>query len=87
MSSDDEEEKDTANDDVVDTDEAEAGDAPPAREETAEFRSGEARRKLRDQLQAEIDAYLKRGGQIEVLEAASSAQGASITAGVNDLSQ
>jgi hypothetical protein len=86
MSSEDEDDIETSSD-VADADQAEGGEAPPAREDAAELRSGEAQRKLRDQMQAEIEAFLKRGGQIEVLEAASNAQGASITAGVNDLSQ
>lgn len=63
------------------------GEAAPARDELAELPSGESRRKLRAQLEAEMEAFLKRGGRIEVLESAANAQGTSFTAGVNDLSQ
>jgi len=69
--------------------ESEPVEAEPAAlpEETAETRSSEARRKVREQMQAEIDAFLNSGGRIEKLEPSSSAQGTVLTAGVNDLSQ
>jgi hypothetical protein len=90
MSSDEDEERGEGNE-VVDTDAADAsdagGEAPPPRDESVEVRSSEARRKLREQLEAEMEAFLKRGGRIEVVEAANNAQGTSFTAGVNDLSQ
>jgi hypothetical protein len=87
MSSDDEE-KDSG--EAVDSEQIEGGAeaaAAPAREEPADVRSSEARRRVRDQMQADIDAFLRGGGRIEKLEATASAQGTSITAGVNDLSQ
>ena len=84
MSSDDEE-KDTG--DVVDSEQIDSAEtAAPAREEPADLRSSESRRRLREQMQAEIEAFLRGGGHIEKLEASASAQGATITAGVNDLS-
>ena len=87
MSSDDED-KDTG--EAVDSEQIEGGasaEPAPAREEPAEVRSSETRRRVRDQMQADIEAFLRSGGRIEKLEASASAQGASITAGVNDLSQ
>lgn len=80
MSSEDEES------DVVDSDQLES-EAAPYREEQAESHSSESRRKLRDQMQAEIEAFLSAGGRIEKLEPNASAHGPSITAGVNDLSR
>jgi len=79
MSSDDEENE------VVDSEQLES-DVASYREEQAETRSLEARRRLRDQMQAEIEAFLRNGGRIEKLEPTASAS-ASVTAGVNDLSQ
>ena len=43
-------------------------------------RSSEARRKLREQMQAEIDAFLRAGGRIQQLEPTVSAQAAPLTA-------
>jgi len=90
MSSDEDEDREESSD-AVESDDAgsEAGgaEAAPQRDEGPELPSSESRRKLREQLQAEMDAFLKRGGRIEVLESATGAQGNSITAGVNDLSQ
>lgn len=82
MSSEDEE------NDAVDSEQLEAAEeAPPPRDETLEAPSSESRRKLREQMQAEIDAFLKSGGRIEKLEPSVTAQTTSPTAGVNDLSQ
>ena len=82
MSSEDEEE-----DDAVESEPLEAAEAPPPRDETADAPSSEARRKLREQMQAEVEAFLRGGGRIEKLEPSSVNQGGSPTAGVNDLSQ
>jgi hypothetical protein len=60
--------------------EAEAAAASSPREEPAETRSSEARRKLREQMQAEIEAFLKSGGRIQQLEPTVSAQAAPLTA-------
>jgi hypothetical protein len=67
--------------------EAEAADAPAPREETPEAPSSESRRKIREQMQAEIEAYLRSGGRIEKLEPSVTTQTTGPTAGVNDLSQ
>lgn len=79
MSSEDEEDND-----IVESEPAEA-EPPPTEKELAEARSLESRRKAHEQMQADIEAFLNRGGRIEQLEPSASAQG--ITAGVNDLSQ
>ena len=78
-SEDDETESET---EAVDSEvvEAEAAAASSAREEPAETRSSEARRKLREQMQAEIDAFLEAGGRIQQLEPTVSAQTAPLTA-------
>lgn len=76
-SEDDETETEAVDSDVV---EAEAAAASPVREELAETRSSEARRKLREQMQAEIEAFLKSGGRIQQLEPTVSAQAAPLTA-------
>ena len=76
-SEDDETETEAVDSEVV---EAEAAAAAPVREELAETRSSEARRKLREQMQAEIDAFLKSGGRIQQLEPTVSAQAAPLTA-------
>jgi len=78
MSSEDEETETEAVD--SDTVEVEVAAASSAREEPAETRSSEARRKLREQMQAEIDAFLKSGGRIQQLEPTVSAQVAPLTA-------
>ena len=80
MSSDDEEPE------VVESDAVEAESEPEpaaAREETVETRSIEARRKLREQMQADIDKFLKSGGQIEHVEPSVTEQ-ESNPAGVTD---
>ena len=82
MSTEDEDE-----DDAVDAEPLEAAEAPPVRDEVADAPSSEARRKLREQMQAEIDAFLRGGGRIEKLEPSAANQSSSPTAGVNDLSQ
>jgi hypothetical protein len=82
MSSEDEED-----DDAVESEPVEAAEAPPPRDETADAPSIEARRKVREQMQAEIDAFLRGGGRIEKLEPSAANQSTSPTAGVNDLSQ
>ena len=76
-SEDDETETETVDSEAV---EAEAAAASSPREEPAETRSSEARRKLREQMQAEIDAFLKSGGRIQQLEPTVSAQAAPLTA-------
>jgi hypothetical protein len=81
MSSEDEE------DEAVESEPEESAEAPPPRDETAEAPSLEARRKVREQMQAEIDAFLRGGGRIEKLEPSAANQSTSPTAGVNDLSQ
>ena len=78
MSSEDDETETEAVD--SDTVEAEVAAASSAREEPAETRSSEARRKLREQMQAEIDAFLQSGGRIQQLEPTVSAQAAPLTA-------
>ena len=78
MSSEDDETETEAVD--SDTVEAEVVAASSAREEPAETRSSEARRKLREQMQADIDAFLKSGGRIQQLEPTVSAQAAPLTA-------
>ena len=83
MSSEDEDDNDNDND-LAESEPVEA-EAPPAEKETVEVRSLESRRKTREQMQADIEAFLSRGGRIEQLEPSTSSQG--ITAGVNDLSQ
>jgi hypothetical protein len=65
--------------DVVDSDDAEVeaeadtdaeSESPAAisKEEPVELRASESRRKLRDQMQADIERFLKSGGQIEVVD-------------------
>ena len=78
MSSEDDETETEAVD--SDTVEAEVVAASSAREEPAETRSSEARRKLREQMQAEIDSFLESGGRIQQLEPTVSAQAAPLTA-------
>ncbi len=75
-------EEDETETEAVDSDavEAEAAVAASTREELVETRSSEARRKLREQMQAEIDAFLKAGGRIQQLEPTVSAQTAPLTA-------
>ena len=75
-------EEDETETEAVDSDavEAEAAVAASTREELVETRSSEARRKLREQMQAEIDAFLKSGGRIQQLEPTVSAQAAPLTA-------
>jgi predicted GNAT superfamily acetyltransferase len=80
MSSEDEED----NNELVESEPVEA-ELPPTEKELAEARSLESRRKMREQMQADIEAFLNKGGRIEQLEPSASSQG--ITAGVNDLSQ
>jgi hypothetical protein len=75
MSSEDEENE------IVESETAEAEPVAAAvRDEPVETRSSEARRKLRDQMQAEIEAFLKAGGRIEQVAPNASAQGTSLTA-------
>jgi hypothetical protein len=81
MSSEDEE------DDAVESEPTESAEAPPPRDETADAPSVEARRKVREQMQAEVEAFLRSGGRIEKLEPSTTNQSTSPTAGVNDLSQ
>lgn len=75
-------EEDETETEAVDSDavEAEAAVAASTREELVETRSSEARRKLREQMQAEIDAFLRAGGRIQQLEPTVSAQSAPLTA-------
>ena len=75
-------EEDETETEAVDSDavEAEAAVAASTREELVGTRSSEARRKLREQMQAEIDAFLKAGGRIQQLEPTVSAQTAPLTA-------
>ena len=75
-------EEDETETEAVDSDavEAEAAVAASTREELVETRSSEARRKLREQMQAEIDAFLKAGGRIQQLEPTVSSQSAPLTA-------
>lgn len=72
---------------AVETEQAEAAEAPPPRDELADAPSSESRRKLREQMEAEIEAFLRGGGRIEKLEPSVTTQTTSPTAGVNDLSQ
>jgi hypothetical protein len=80
MSSEDEE----TETEIVDSDNVEA-EAVAVRDEPVETRSQEARRKLREQMQAEIDAFLKSGGRIEQVEPNVSAQPPTNPAAVSDL--
>ncbi|MCG3171368.1 MAG: hypothetical protein CALGDGBN_02969 [Pseudomonadales bacterium] len=64
--------------------EAEASAEPGPREEPVEVPSSESRRKLRDQLEAEIQAFLAAGGSIKQVEPNASARPPIITASVND---
>ena len=75
-------EEDETETEAVDSDavEAVAAVAASTREELVETRSSEARRKLREQMQAEIDAFLRAGGRIQQLEPTVSAQSAPLTA-------
>jgi hypothetical protein len=70
--------------DTVESEAADAADVDAAaaavREEPAETGSSEARRKLRDQMQADIEAFLKAGGRIEQVEPSASAQSTPLTA-------
>jgi len=84
MSSEDEE----TETEIVDSDTVEVEvevEAVAVRDEPVETRSQEARRKLREQMQAEIDAFLKSGGRIEQVEPNVSAQPATNPAAVSDL--
>ncbi len=58
---------------IVDSDAIEV-EAPPARDEPLETRSLEARCKLRDQMQSDIEAFLRSGGRIEQVAPNVSAQ-------------
>ena len=60
--------------------EAEVSAASSARDELLETGSSEVKRKLREQMQAEIDAFLKGGGRIEQVAPTVSAQSAPLTA-------
>ena len=77
----------TAEDDepeVVDSDNLDV-DAGAARDEPVETRSAEARRKLREQMQADIERFLQSGGHIE--QVAPNTRGAeSSTVSLGDLS-
>ena len=64
--------------------EAEASAEAGPREEPVEVPSSESRRKLRDQLEAEIQAFLAAGGSIKQVEPNASARPPIITASVND---
>ncbi len=64
--------------------EAEASAEAGPREEPVETHSSESRRKLRDQLEAEIQAFLAAGGSIKQVEPNASARPPIITASVND---
>ncbi len=64
--------------------EADAGPASAARGEPVEFHSSETHRKPRDQLDAEIQAFLAAGGSIEKVEPNASARPPIITASVSD---
>lgn len=61
-----------------------AGPASAGRAEPVEFHSSETHRKLRDQLDAEIQAFLAAGGSIEQVEPNVSARPPIITASVSD---
>ena len=78
---------DEEDNEAVETEQAEAAEAPPPRDELMDAPSSESRRKLREQMEAEIEAFLRGGGRIEKLEPSVTAQTTSPTAGVNDLSQ
>jgi hypothetical protein len=92
MSSDSDEEPDVADSEEVEAEaETEAAaeteaQAPVAREEPVEVRSIESRRKVRDQMQDDIERFLKSGGRIEVVDPAVSAQAAATTQGTSDAS-
>lgn len=64
--------------------EADAGPVSAGRPEPVEFHSTETHRKLRDQLDAEIQAFLAAGGSIEKVEPNASARPPIITASVSD---
>ena len=86
MSADDEQPDDVDSEEVEAEAEAEADAEAPAvvaRDETAELRSSEARRKLRNQMQADIERFLKSGGRIEHVEPSVSGP-ATNPAGTND---
>jgi len=72
---------------AVETEQAEPAEAPPPRDELMDAPSSESRRKLREQMKAEIEAFLRGGGRIDKLEPSVTTQTTSPTAGVNDLSQ
>lgn len=61
MSPDEDEAEDNDNGDS----EAIEVEAPPPRDEPLETRSVEARDKLRDQMQSDVEAFLRSGGRIE----------------------
>lgn len=87
MSAEDEDDDNNVDSESVgtDADDDEAAAAgPPAADEAAELQSSEVRRKLRDQLEAEIQAFLAAGGSIQHVEPNASARPPVITAGVSD---
>lgn len=69
---------------IVDSDEIEV-EAAATREEQAETRSVEARRKLREQMEADIDAFLKAGGKIEQVSPHERARASSLSASTGDI--
>ena len=75
----DEEDEDNDN---VDSETIEV-EAPPPRDEPLETRSMEARCKLRDQMQSEIEAFLRSGGRIEQVAPNVSTQDTAKTAAEN----
>ena len=77
MSPEDDEDNENENE-SVDSDTIEV-EAPPPRDEPLETRSLEARCKLRDQMQSDIEAFLRSGGRIEQVAPNVSAQDAATT--------
>lgn len=63
---------------------AEDSESPAVRDEPIEFHSSETHRKLRDKLEAEIQAFLAAGGSIEKVEANIGARSPIITASAGD---
>ena len=76
------EENEDNDNDTVDSDMIEV-EAPPPRDEPLETRSMEARCKLRDQMQSEIEAFLRSGGRIEQVAPNVSTQDTAKTAAEN----
>lgn len=72
MSPDDDEDNENENE-SVDSDTIEV-EASPLRDEPLEIRSLEARSRLRDQMQSDIEAFLRSGGRIEEVAPNVSAQ-------------